>query len=297
MVSYLFALEEHNEVSTAAPCSPKQSSNDDDRFGINEIGQALYVNDVKARIDRLPSIHNDSRTISLGRQTPPPYRYSDSQSDLDLSSMMDTDTPEHTTTATSIQPSSSSVPLSSSTPGLPSDVPSSLLKTFFAHVHKYAPMIHKPYFYKQLASKSDPPSPLLLYAMCAVASRWTGESSAPSSAAVGTGASASQGGAATAVPPGFSYYQRAFALIDEYSDAPRVSTIQALVLLTKYQEYYRRLGFFCRPGLYLSMAVRMCNDLGLPKLEASKFVDEDPQELETKKRTFWMAFMYDLMMR
>ncbi|KAI8145110.1 fungal-specific transcription factor domain-containing protein [Fennellomyces sp. T-0311] len=258
--------DEGPSVSSAAPCSPTPQSIDEaDRFSINEIGQAMYVNDIKARIDRIPSIHNsDANPMSFGKQSP--HKYS-ADNTADSPQKMDTDAASE---------ASSSVPTA-----LPHDVPQSLIKTYFAQVHKYVPMIHNPYFYKQLANKTDPPSPLLLYAMCAVASRWTGDY---------TGASSGQ------IAPGFLYYQRAFAKIDEYSDAPRVSTIQALVLLTKYQEYYRRLGFFHRPGLYLGMAVRMCNDLGLPKLDPAPGPDEDPQEYEEKKRTFWMVFIYDLMM-
>ncbi|KAI9248574.1 fungal-specific transcription factor domain-containing protein, partial [Phascolomyces articulosus] len=257
--------EEEPSVSSAAPCSPnpQQTLDEAERFSINEIGQAMYVNDIKARIDRIPSIHS---TSASQMDSIMPSSFGSLQK-------MDTDTGSET----------SSVVMT-----LPHDVPQQLIKTYFDHVHKYVPMIHNPYFYKQLSNKAGvttdalpPPSPLLLYAMCAVASRWTGDY---------TGASSGQ------IAPGFSFYQRAFAKIDEYSDAPRVSTIQALVLLTKYQEYYRRLGFFHRPGLYLGMAVRMCNDLGLPKLESTAGPDEDPQEHEEKKRTFWMVFIYDLMM-
>ncbi|KAI7858289.1 fungal-specific transcription factor domain-containing protein [Circinella umbellata] len=272
--------EDEPSVSSAAPCSPnsQQIIDEADRFRINEIGQAMYVNDIRARIDRIPSIHSSSLSQmdsiispSFGSKQQQPTTTSiksENNNDTDRSSQkMDTDTGSEAS--------------SSAVTALPHDVPQSLIKTYFEHVHKYVPMIHNPYFYKQLSNKVDPPSPLLLYAMCAVASRWTGEY---------TGAASGQ------IAPGFSFYQRAFAKIDEYSDAPRVSTIQALLLLTKYQEYYRRLGFFHRPGLYLGMAVRMCNDLGLPKLDSVPGQDEDPQEHEEKKRTFWMVFIYDLMM-
>ncbi|KAI9489612.1 fungal-specific transcription factor domain-containing protein [Zychaea mexicana] len=289
----MYIEDEGPSVSSAAPCSPntQQSSIDEaDRFSINEIGQAMYVNDIKARIDRIPSIHASGEPMisSFGsKQSPMKY---DSSSNSNTTTTTTTTTITTSNSNTSTMDGSQKMDTDTGSEGYPStavtalphDVPQSLIKTYFTHVHKYVPMIHNPYFYKQLSSKAeDPPSPLLLYAMCAVASRWTGEY---------TGASSGQ------IAPGFSFYQRAFAKIDEYSDAPRVSTIQALVLLTKYQEYYRRLGFFHRPGLYLGMAVRMCNDLGLPKLDPVPGPDEDPQGYEEKKRTFWMVFIYDLMM-
>ncbi|KAG0163779.1 hypothetical protein DFQ28_011297 [Apophysomyces sp. BC1034] len=211
------------------------------QFAINEIGQALYVNDSQTRIDRVPTVQ---RLIS------------------------------HPTSDQAV----AEIPISQrlSSVHIMHEIPSALIDVYFAHVHKYTPMIHKPMFLKQMHSRTNPPSKLLLYAMCAVAERW-----------------ADQPPTDTSLPPGFTYYQGAFALLDDFSDAPRVSTIQALVLLIKYQETYRRAGFFCRPGLYLSMAVQMCNELGLSRLEGG---NNESCEVEGQKRTFWMTYIYDLMM-
>ena len=161
-----------------------------------------------------------------------------------------------------------------------------VINAYFEHVHKYCPMIYKPLFRKQMKSKTDRPSRLLLYAMCAVASRWILTPSVEQ---------ASRAGHIAALPPGFSYYRRAFALLGQHTGTPSIPTIQALVLLTKYQEYYARVGFFRRQTFFLCMAVRMCVDLGLPQLDAASV--EDPYEAETRKRTFWMTFLYDLMTR
>jgi hypothetical protein len=117
---------------------------------------------------------------------------------------------------------------------------------------------------------------LLLNAMCAVAAIWHH----PPLQAVG--------------PAGIQFYQRAFYLIDEYADTPRISTVQALLLLIKYQEYHRRPGFFCRPSLYMQMVVRMCNDLGL--MSPPKY-SPDTAQLESGKPTFWIAYIYDVMIR
>lgn len=249
-----------------------------DKFSINEIGQAMYVNDKPARIDRLQvggrgdfdsSNYTSNDTSSSGRRSQS-RQTSPNKKMHQLDNAMDTD--NESTTSNTTTPA-----------GLPQDVPMSLIKTYFSQLHKYVPMLHNPLFHKQMGNKNDPPSPLLLYAMCAVASRWTSEHNHHPTPGV--------------IAPGFIFYQRAFAKIDEYSDAPRLSTIQALLLLTKYQEYYRRLGFFHRPGIYLGMAIKMCNDLGMSKLEGSPHSGEDAQHHESKKRTFWMVFTYDLMMR
>ncbi|KAG0190913.1 hypothetical protein DFQ28_001351 [Apophysomyces sp. BC1034] len=237
-------IQENNNPGSAASCASSPAIMD--QFSIDYIGQALYVNDLKPGMD---GTQNAST-------------FTDSQSEDSLDSPVQR-----------LHVAQSDVSNCETLYGL-GDVPLSLIETYFAHVHNYAPMVHKPTFWKQIRSQIGAPSKLLLFAMCAVASRWIENNS-------------------TNVPPGFSFYQRAFALIDEYSDAPRVSTIQALVLLTKYQEYYRRLGFFCRPGLYLSIAVRMCHDLGLPQLNSTSV--SGSSELESMKRTFWMTFVYDLL--
>ncbi|KAI8391023.1 fungal-specific transcription factor domain-containing protein [Radiomyces spectabilis] len=249
-------------VSSAAPCYRAE-----DRFLVNEIGQALYVHDYQGRVDRIPSMEDLN-----GSAVSESSRYSSTAAELS----------EAAATATA---SLSSLPMvkepdtkKMESAGFPGEIPPALLEAYFVHVHKYAPMIHKPSFDPQITLRYDPPSKLLLYAMCAVASRWVADPSQH----------------APPMPPGFPFYQRAFALIDEYLDVPRVSTIQALVLLTKYQEHYRRLGFFNRSGLFLSIAVRMCNDLGLSRLD-TMHEGMSISEWETRKRTFWMTFMYDIL--
>ncbi|KAI9017995.1 fungal-specific transcription factor domain-containing protein [Phycomyces nitens] len=264
-----------------------------DRFTINEIGQALYVSDIKERVDRIPSMHTDKagHSPSHSKYSGP---FGDSHSDAGS-------TADSTASSSAASPAVTQGSMSScghrnqmieadvvppeayvAVQQFLGDIPLTLIEAYFDHVHTYAPMIHKPHFYKKLVSKTDCPSKLLLYAMCAVASRWAPASQASQQSQQSPGA-----------PPGFFFYQRAFALIDEHSDVPRVSTVQALILLTKYQEHYRRAGFFCRPGLFLSVASKMANDLGLSRVDTSG--QHDPQTIETKKRTFWVIFVYDLM--
>ena len=266
-----------NESSTTTMASYSSSSNITDQFGINEIGQAMYVNDVPERIDRIANLYGET-TQFINHHKDLPIM---GQCAAGRDNTMETDIKQE-----------------SSTTLLPPEVSQSLIETYFAHVHKFVPMIHNPMFYKHIGTATDnidPPSPLLLFAMCAVASRWTNECNNNNSSNISSLSSSPPPSSSNV--PGFGYYQRAFAKVEEYSDAPRLSTIQGLVLLTKYQEYYKRLGFFRRPGLYLGIAAKMCNDLGLPQMESTPRPGQDPQEHEAKKRTFWTVFMYDLMMR
>lgn len=222
-----------------------------DRFTINEIGQAIYVNDLKERIDRIPNIQ----------------QLQDHSNDT-LSEVASVSDQSVTTTSIELP-----IPDHLSSKNLIMEL-QPLTEIYFDHVHKYVPMIHKPSFLKQMHSSTNPPSRLLLYAMCAVASRWS-----PDHIAI----------ANIMIPPGYTYYQRALDLLDDFIDSPRIATVQALILLVKYQEYYQRSGYFHRSYTYLRMACQMCCDLGLNQL------DGDSYDIEAKRRTFWVTFMYDLL--
>jgi hypothetical protein len=98
-------------------------------------------------------------------------------------------------------------------------------------------------------------------------------------------------------PPGWSYYKTAFNLIDAYSDVPRLSTVQALLLLAKYLEHIHRPGFFWRTRFFMQLAVKMSNTLGLsiePSLDIEPAWDH---EFEARRRTFWAVYTYDILMR
>ncbi|KAI8382278.1 fungal-specific transcription factor domain-containing protein [Blakeslea trispora] len=282
-----------------------------DRFTVNEIGQAAYVNDYKLRIDRISGESRHARHL-----------HDDTQSDI-------SDSPMSSSAASFLQQNGPIYSVGLEQP-LPEHLMTSrqfmtevqgLTDVYFEHVHKYMPMIHKPSFLKQMHSITNAPSLLLLLSMCSVASRWvhTGQQdlyhqynhhsypsshhsphvSNPATAQLSSSSSSSSPldrrsspASTTSTIPGHHYYLRALDILDEYLDAPRLSTVQALLLLVKYQESAPRAGYFHRAYTYLGMAVNMCNDLGL-----SQFVEQDPlYDAETRRRTFWVAYMYDLLM-
>ncbi|KAI8068648.1 fungal-specific transcription factor domain-containing protein [Gongronella butleri] len=154
------------------------------------------------------------------------------------------------------------------------EVDMELLDVYFQNVHPYLPMLDRNAL--ELQIRADQPPMMLLFAMCAVAARW-----APA-----------HRNTAHAAPPGFNYYRRAFALIDVTNAAPCISSIQALVLLAKYLEQYTRTGYFYRPSYYLGIAVEMCNALNLAALTPAMCAD--PLDYETKKRTFWTLYLFDI---
>ncbi|KAG1077766.1 hypothetical protein G6F42_024632 [Rhizopus arrhizus] len=96
-------------------------------------------------------------------------------------------------------------------------------------------------------------------------------------------------------PPGWTYYKTAISLLDAYMDIPRLSTIQALLLLAKYHEHIHRPGFFWRTRFFVQLAVDMSNDLGL----CSKTANETrhcSHDTEFKRRTFWAVYTYQVLM-
>ncbi|ORZ20517.1 fungal-specific transcription factor domain-domain-containing protein [Absidia repens] len=228
------------------------------QYSINEIGQKYYTHHMHQHL-----------TPSL-----PHYRQPQSLYDAPLSASNDVKTEP-------IEPIS---PIPSA-PHLLTDIDSSLIDLYFEHVHPYTPMIRKSAFKLQIkAVENSSPRPsfqLLVYAMCAIAARWSPSSSSSPQ---------------PNEPSGFSYYQRASAFFDEASASPCITTIQALILLTKYQEQYKHAGYFYRPGYYLTIAIDMCFSLKLPSLVASDgdMSGVESNNYETRKRTFWMTFLYDL---
>ncbi|KAI7892979.1 fungal-specific transcription factor domain-containing protein [Mucor mucedo] len=138
------------------------------------------------------------------------------------------------------------------------------------------PILHKASFFQQLRSR-QPINNLLLNAIYCVSSRW--DLGAPPSGEE---------------PRGWGFYQIAVNLLDQQQQV-KLSTVQALFLLLKYNEHVRRPGFIWRTRYYFQMIVRMCKDLGLPRditsTSSNIFI-----EIEKRKRIFWAVYCYDVMM-
>jgi hypothetical protein len=152
-----------------------------------------------------------------------------------------------------------------------------LINIYFQFVDPVIPILHKSSFLQQLRSR-QPISNLLLNAIYCVSSRW--DLGAPSMGEE---------------PRGWAFYQNAVNLLDQQQQV-RLSTVQALFLLLKYNEHVRRPGFIWRTRYYFQMIVRMCKDLGLPR-DIVCTTSNMLIEIEKRKRTFWAVYCYDVMMR
>ncbi|KAF9078330.1 fungal-specific transcription factor domain-containing protein [Rhodocollybia butyracea] len=155
----------------------------------------------------------------------------------------------------------------------PAEIQEHLLTVYFKHVHPFLPVVHKRAFYQALqadlspenspVSTSTPESertsnlhkhrrvpPMLLFAMFAIASRYSNHPSnvpRPSSSSTMWGA-------------GDIYLERAQNILDRSYVRSCPSTCQALLLLG-YREV--GIGAMASAWTYVGMAIRMAQDLGM----------------------------------
>ncbi|CAO3681748.1 unnamed protein product [Rhizopus stolonifer] len=142
-----------------------------------------------------------------------------------------------------------------------------LIECYFNHIHPSIPFLDK-----SSVTAPQPPS-LLLNTIYATASKFHNHEQQ------------------TNDPPGWSYYKMAFSLIEIYMDTPRLSTVQALLLLIKYHEYVQRPGFFWRTKFLLQLATQMAGDLGISRDPVDTSISVC--DLEYRNRTFWVVCMYE----
>ncbi|KAF9403732.1 hypothetical protein BGX21_011133 [Mortierella sp. AD011] len=197
-------------------------------------------------------------------------------------------------------------------PSTSPDVTLEYLNSFFNHFNTFLPIIHQSTFTKQWqrescslcsstpqtpsVAKSDskqqylqyteahkehlqdpvaPLSPLLLNAVLAVASKVPVNSEHNQEAIQKIAASSQQ------------YFDNARLLLDDFLDVPRVSTVQALCLMSQFHHHGQWKA--TRSSGYLSMAIRMAHELGL---------NRDPEmfngpEADALRCLWWSMFILD----
>ncbi|RHZ43719.1 hypothetical protein Glove_880g8 [Diversispora epigaea] len=190
---------------------------------------------------------------------------------------------------------SSPVSISKPEPKLPSiedryslipneDTVNHLLGLYWVNVHPYVPVINKSIFLQQRENSNDPPSVLLLNAMFAVAAEFSDRPSIKNDPE-------------THEKGGWIFFDRARNLLDTFLDAPRMSTIAALILMSIYlQHNTRRSGIspgYFRRWMYIGMAIRMALELDLNKDCDDPSISRSHKEL--RKRLWWSLFMVDVL--
>lgn len=156
----------------------------------------------------------------------------------------------------------------------PKDLSDHLLDLYFKHFYPLLPILHKRSFLAALESEQRPPH-LLLNAIYAVASRISPDIRVRSDPNLRDTA-------------GDVFFERARILLDFEWDGYKVSTVQALLLLSSHQNGALK---NIRGWLYSGLAFRMCQNLGL-----NRNCDDwnlSPDEKEERKRVFYCCFVLD----
>lgn len=146
---------------------------------------------------------------------------------------------------------------------------------FFTDIHPYVPVISKSYFFQQWNNNRNLISPLLLEAIFACAGK--------------TSSDPAQGAQWLALA---SRHETCFM------DVPRLSTLQALLLLLKAREANAKRGYYYRSWMTLKTICSMAKDLELDEHYASHQRGQtcgDQRECLVKTRIWQMIFIGEVM--
>jgi hypothetical protein len=111
---------------------------------------------------------------------------------------------------------------------------------FFSQVHQYLPVLSRTLFYQQWHNDRQNMSPLVLEALFAISGRIADEPG-----------------------QGQQWLALASAHADAFMDTPRLSTLQALLLILKAREAAPKRGYYYRSWMTVVQCVQMAKDLGL----------------------------------
>lgn len=147
---------------------------------------------------------------------------------------------------------------------------------YFTHVHPYIPVLSKPLFYQQWNQNRASISPLLLEAIFAIGGR-------------------------LAEDPGEGQQWLALASrhADAFMDIPRLSTLQALLMILKAREAAPKRGYYYRSWMTIVQCVQMGKDLGLDEHfddhQIGRGCECIPAECKLRTRLWQAIFVCEVM--
>ncbi|KAI0126893.1 hypothetical protein BJ170DRAFT_724536 [Xylariales sp. AK1849] len=179
-----------------------------------------------------------------------------------------------------------SLPSMSMGPGLKIRIPPELMPDdettlhyfdlYFSNVHPYVPVLNKAQFYHQWHTNRESISPLILEAIFAVAGRLADEPAL-----------------------GQQWIALASKHADSFMDVPRLSTLQALLIILKAREASPKKGYYYRSWMSIVNCVAMAKDLGLHEHfddhKAGRSCGSSASECLTKNRIWQTIFICELM--
>ncbi|KAI1491767.1 hypothetical protein F5X96DRAFT_668354 [Biscogniauxia mediterranea] len=147
---------------------------------------------------------------------------------------------------------------------------------YFTNVHPYVPVLNKAQLYHQWHTNRESISPLLLEAIFAVAGRLADEPAL-----------------------GQQWIALASKHADSFMDVPRLSTLQALLIILKAREAVPKRGYYYRSWMSIVHCVAMAKDLGLDEHSENHKMGRPcgsaPAECLTKTRIWQTIFVCETM--
>ncbi|KAG0275991.1 Kinesin-like protein kif15 [Linnemannia exigua] len=156
----------------------------------------------------------------------------------------------------------------------PVEVIDTLFDIYYSHYYVFMPMIQKATLLQALEDRHEPQSIFLLNSVF-MAAAVTGECTHPTCYSM-VGDSKSMG---------TPFFERARMVLDYCLGIPRVSTVQGLMMLSRYPKI-AGLGHH-----FIQQAILMATELGLHR-KCDRWIP-DKQVQETRKRVFWCIYALD----
>ncbi|KAM4067271.1 fungal specific transcription factor [Hirsutella rhossiliensis] len=147
---------------------------------------------------------------------------------------------------------------------------------YFAQVHPYVPVLDKVQFYRQWNSARETISPLVLEALFAIGGRLAEDPA-----------------------QGHQWLALASRHADSFMDIPRLSTLQALLMILKAREAAPKRGYYYRSWMTVVQCVQMAKDLGLDEHyedhQVGRPCDSSPAECQLRTRIWQTIFVCEVM--
>lgn len=147
---------------------------------------------------------------------------------------------------------------------------------YFENVHPYVPVLNKYLFYQQWYTNRDSISPLILEAIFALACQLTGRPSESN-----------------------KWLTLSSKHANSFLDRPRLSTLQATLILLKGREAFPRRGYYYRSWMTVVQCIEMARDLGLDNHfinhKAGKSCGSDIRNCNLKNCIWHTIFVCEMM--
>ncbi|KAF4635017.1 hypothetical protein G7Y89_g3076 [Cudoniella acicularis] len=147
---------------------------------------------------------------------------------------------------------------------------------YFSDVHPYVPVLNKSFFYHQWHNNREAISPLILEAIFAISGRLADEPA-----------------------QGQQWLALASKHADSFMDVPRLSTLQATLMVLKARESAPKRGYYYRSWMTVVQCVQMAKDLGLDEHfeehKAGRSCGSDLADCIMKTRIWQTIFICELM--